>query len=312
MSTKAERDRNARIAARQLEAKKKKDEKAAKQAKLDQRLKDSLEVTKAERAKQLNKGIIVDVMNPVQARLAQASKFAAVCVLEYPLPQMKAYQMCRLSDPRLIKTIADSVLIPVIAKVNIGHEIEAAVAAKVGANFIEETEFALDAAPTVYMDKKDVSVPVICTVTTLADCVARLKEGASILRTRNKAAVRAEATLKIITDLVAEIDKYQDKAKWIGYCGLKKDDGLEEADHETYIFEKNLSHFPIFAYGGICTPRDVALMMEMKCRGVFVENSIFASDNPRNRLKSMARAIEVYDKMDEMIKLSMGTGERYT
>ncbi|KAJ2438579.1 hypothetical protein GGF42_008252 [Coemansia sp. RSA 2424] len=221
------------------------------------------------------------------------------------------YQMNRMCDPRFIKTIADSVLIPVIAKVSIGHEIEAAVAVKVGANFIEETEFALDTA-TVYMDKKDVPVPVICSVTTLADCVARLKEGASILRTRNKVAVRAEATLKIITDLAAEIEKYQDKNKWKEYCGAKKADGLEEADHETYIFEKNLSHFPIFAYGGICTPRDVALMMEMGCRGVFVENSIFASDNPRNRLKSMARAIEVYDKMDEMIKLSMGTGERYT
>ncbi|KAJ2334619.1 hypothetical protein GGI00_001769 [Coemansia sp. RSA 2681] len=219
--------------------------------------------------------------------------------------------MSRMCDPRVIKTIADSVLIPVIAKVSIGHEIEAAVAVKVGANFIEETEFALETA-TGYMDKNDISVPVICTVTTLADCVARLKEGASILRTRNKTAVRAEATLKIITDLTAEIEKYQDKDKWMDYCRAKKDDGLTEDDHEKYIFKKDLSHFPIFAYGGICTPRDVALMMEMKCRGVFVENSIFASDNPRNRLKSMARAIEVYNNMGEMIKLSMGTGERYT
>ncbi|KAJ2864746.1 hypothetical protein GGH94_002692 [Coemansia aciculifera] len=226
MATKAEKERDARIAARQQEAKKKKDEKAAKE------------------------------------------------------------------------------------EIAIGHDIEAGVAIKAGANFVDESEFAImGALPTLYIDNKgDIPVPVICGVGTLADCLKRRKEGASILRIRQTSAVRADATVVTLNNIDNELKKYQGNAvlreMWLEMHGL------EEADFAFLKDAEDISPLRIYAYGGICTPRDVALMMHMHCAGVFVDNSVFTSDNPRKRLKAMARAVERYDDIDEIIKLSIGTAER--
>ncbi|KAJ2833859.1 hypothetical protein FBU31_001848 [Coemansia sp. 'formosensis'] len=220
-------------------------------------------------------------------------------------------KMPRMCDPRVTRSIANSVLIPVVAKITIGHEIEAEVAVSTGANFIDEFEFA--SATTCYIeDKKYLPVPVICGVVTLVDCIRRLKEGASILRTRQTMAVRADATLIAINKIADELAALQvtlkDEAKKVTWLTTNS---LEAADVEFLKDAKDISVLPLYAYGGISTPRDVALMMEMKCTGVFVDNSIFTSDIPRKRLGAMVKAVECFDNMDEMIKLSTGTAERY-
>ncbi|KAJ2062448.1 Pyridoxal 5'-phosphate synthase subunit snz1 [Coemansia sp. S146] len=310
MPTKAEKERDARIAARQQEAKKKNDEKVAKEKKLKERLTLSLKTTIPERANKLKGRIIVDVINVIQAKLAQAAGFSAVCALEILPATMQTQKISRMCDPRVTKSIADSVLIPVIAKVSIGHDIEAEVAVEVGANFIEESEFAIGTgASAVYMEGKDkFPVPVICGVSSLADCLKRHKEGASILRIKHTSQVRVDATLVILNSIANDLKKYQDNAElratWLGLHELV------EADFEFLKGAKDISPLRIYAYGGICTPRDVALMMHMHCAGVFVDNSVFTSDNPRKRLKAMAQAVECYDKIDKIIELSIGTAER--
>ncbi|KAJ2833858.1 hypothetical protein FBU31_001847 [Coemansia sp. 'formosensis'] len=220
--------------------------------------------------------------------------------------------MNRMCDPRVTKFIASSVLIPVIAKITIGHEIEAEVAVSTGANFIDECEFSGPTALSYIEDKKFLSVPVICGVTTLVECIRRLNEGASILRIRQTAAVRADATLIIINTITRELNEYiasrDDPTKKEAWLTLK---GLKAADVEFLKDAKDLLALPLYAYGGISTPRDVALMMAMKCTGVFVDNSIFTTDTPRKRLEAMVKAVECFDNMEEMVKLSIGTAERY-
>ncbi|KAJ2023000.1 hypothetical protein GGI06_001590 [Coemansia sp. S85] len=309
MPTKAEKEREERINARRLEAKKKADEKATKAKKLIERLKLHKDITKAARVSIVKGGIIIDVINVVQAKLAQAAGFTAVCPLDFAIKDLEARKMSRLVDPRVTQAIANAVLLPVVAKVTIGHDIEADVAIEVGANFIDESEFATKDPATVYMDtKSDLSVPFICGISSLADCLKRLKEGAKLLRIKQPVAVRVDATLVILKKLLAEVIEYQDdvkREKWL------KKSVLEEADFDSVRGAKDLSCLPLYGYGGISTPRDVALMMAMKCSGVFVDNSIFASDNPRKRLRAMVQAVKCYDNMEEMIKLSMGTGERF-
>ncbi|KAJ2681860.1 hypothetical protein IWW39_006211, partial [Coemansia spiralis] len=191
---------------------------------------------------------------------------------------LEARKMSRLVDPRVTQAIANAVLLPVVAKVTIGHDIEADVAIEVGANFIDESEFATKDPATVYMDtKSDLSVPFICGISSLADCLKRLKEGAKLLRIKQPVAVRVDATLVILKKLLAEVIEYQDdvkREKWL------KESVLEEADFDS-------------------------------CSGVFVDNSVFASDNPRKRLRAMVQAVKCYDNMDKMIDLSIGTGERF-
>ncbi|KAJ2492516.1 Pyridoxal 5'-phosphate synthase subunit snz1 [Coemansia sp. RSA 2050] len=283
-------------------------EKAAKVKILTERLKLHKDVTKAARVNMVKSGIIVDVINVVQARLAQGAGFTAVCPLDYLPAQLETRKMSRLVDPRVTQTIANSVLIPVVAKISIGHDIEAGVAIEAGANFIDESEFAIRNSATVYMDtKSSLSVPFICGVTSLADCLKRLKEGAKILRIKQPAAVRVDATVVKLNEIAADLAKYQDdteREKWL------KANGLDESDFASLKGATDLSCLPIYAYGSISTPRDVALMMAMKCSGVFVDNSVFASDNPRKRLRAMVQAVKCYDNMEEMIKLSMGTGEQ--
>ncbi|KAJ2874381.1 hypothetical protein GGH93_002447 [Coemansia aciculifera] len=310
MATKAEKERDTRIAARQQEAKKKKDEKTAKEEALKTRLKLNLKTTTPERANKLKGCIIVDVINVIQARLAQEAGFSAVCALEILPATMQTRKMSRMCDPRVTRSIANSVLIPVVAKVSIGHDVEAEVAVEVGANFIDESEFAIaQGVSAVYMEGKDkFPVPIICGVTTLLDCLKRRKEGASILRIKQPSAVRVDATIVILNNIANDLKKYQDadeRAKWL------EPQGLEEADFEFLKGAKDISPLRIYAYGGICTPRDVALMMHMHCAGVFVDNSVFTSDNPRKRLKAMAQAVGLYDNIDEIIKLSIGTAERF-
>ncbi|KAJ2062449.1 Pyridoxal 5'-phosphate synthase subunit snz1 [Coemansia sp. S146] len=310
MPTKAEKERDARIAARQQEAKKKNDEKDAKEKRLKERLTLSLKTTIPERANKLKGRIIVDVINVIQAKLAQAAGFSAVCALEILPATMQARKMSRMCDPRVTRSIADSVLIPVVAKIAIGHDIEADVAIKAGANFVDESEFAImGALPTIYIDNKgDIPVPVICGVSSLADCLKRHKEGASILRIRQASQVRVDATVVILNTIDNELKRYQDNAElratWLGLHGLV------EADFAFLKDAENISPLRIYAYGGICTPRDVALMMHMHCAGVFVDNSVFTSDNPRKRLKAMAQAVECYGNIEKIIDLSVGTAER--
>ncbi|KAJ2681861.1 hypothetical protein IWW39_006212 [Coemansia spiralis] len=303
MSTKAEKD------AMKLAAKKKAAERAAKVKRLIERLKLHKDITKAARVSIVKGGIIIDVINVVQAKLAQAAGFTAVCPLDFAIKDLEACKMSRLVDPRVTQAIANAVLLPVVAKVTIGHDIEADVVIEVGANFIDESEFATKDPATVHMDtKSDLSVPFICGISSLADCLKRLKEGAKLLRIKHPEAVRVDATVVKLNGILADLAKYQDdveRERWL------KVNGLDESDFANLKGATDLSCLPLYAYGGICTPRDVALMMAMKCSGVFVDNSVFASDNPRKRLRAMVQAVKCYDNMEEMIKLSMGTGERF-
>ncbi|KAJ1825300.1 Pyridoxal 5'-phosphate synthase subunit snz1 [Coemansia sp. RSA 2671] len=311
MPTKAEKEREERIKARKLEASKKSEEKAAKAEKLNKRLVKNKEVTMNARVNMVKGGIIIDVINVVQARLAQAAGFTAVCPLNCTPADLEERKMSRMVDPRVTRAIANAVLIPTVVKITIGHDVEADVAVEVGANLIDESEFAISDPATFYIEEKlDLSVPVICGVSNLADCVRRMREGASILRTKHDSPdVRADATLVMLNSILTDLELLRaaddDMEEWLEENNMTED----EVEHLKDV--NSLSYFPIYASGGISTPRDVALMMKIGCSGVFVDNSVFASDNPRNRLRAIAKAVTSYKNMEDMVALSIGTAERF-
>jgi len=260
-------------------------------------------------AKMLKGGVIMDVINPEQARIAEEAGAVAVMALErVPSDIRKEGGVSRMSDPKMIKEIQDAVSIPVMAKVRIGHFVEAQILEALEVDFIDESEVLTYADEDYHIDKTKYKVPFVCGARDLGEALRRIGEGASMIRTKGEAGTG---------DVVEAVRHMREMTKNIKRVQLASDEELMtiardlKAPFELVKEVKALGGLPVinFAAGGIATPADAALMMQLGCDGVFVGSGIFKSSNPAKRAKAIVEAVAYYDDIHLLAKVSQGLGE---
>ncbi len=260
-------------------------------------------------AQMLKGGVIMDVVTPEQAKIAEEAGACAVMALERVPADIRAQGgVARMSDPEMILRIMEAVTIPVMAKCRIGHFVEAQVLEAIGIDFIDESEVLTPADEAHHVNKHDFKVPFVCGCRNLGEALRRIGEGAAMMRTKGEAgtgdvveAVRhARAVLgdirKLQTMPVEELMAY---AKEIG------------APYDLVVETKELGRLPVvnFAAGGIATPADAALMMQLGVDGVFVGSGIFKSGNPAQRAKAIVEATTHFRDANIIAEVSKNLGE---
>ena len=264
---------------------------------------------KAGLAQMLKGGVIMDVVTPEQAKIAEDAGAVAVMALERVPADIRAQGgVARMSDPELILKIMDAVTIPVMAKVRIGHFVEAHILEAIGVDFIDESEVLTPADEEHHIDKHKFKVPFVCGARNLGEALRRIAEGAAMIRTKGEAgtgdvveAVRhARAVMK-------EIRRLQNMAEEEVYAYAKEIGAPLELVLET----RRLGRLPVvnFAAGGIATPADAALMMQLGMDGVFVGSGIFKSENPAKRAAAIVKAVTHYNDPAILAEVSKGLGE---
>lgn len=254
-------------------------------------------------------GVIMDVVNAEQAKIAESAGACAVMALErVPSEIRKQGGVARMSDPKLIKEIKAAVTIPVMAKVRIGHIAEAKVLEALEVDYIDESEVLTPADPFDHIDKSQFTVPFVCGATNLGEALRRVAEGAAMIRTKGEAGtgnvVEAVRHLKEITKQIVAL---KDMSKTDRSVFAKQERiSLELVDR---IAE--LQRLPVvtFVAGGIATPADAALLMGMGAEGVFVGSGIFTSENPRKRAEAIVRATTHWNDPKVVAEVSEGLGE---
>lgn len=260
-------------------------------------------------AKMLKGGVIMDVSTPEQARIAEQSGAAAVMALErIPADIRAAGGVSRMSDPKMIRSIQDAVSIPVMAKVRIGHFVEAQILEAIDIDYIDESEVLTPADDKFHIDKTKFNVPFVCGAKNLGEALRRIAEGASMIRTKGEPGtgdvVQAVRHIRMITAEIRRIknlreDELYHEAKELGvpYSLLKS-------------VRKN-GRLPVvnFAAGGVATPADAALMMQLGAEGVFVGSGIFKSGNPERRAQAIVKAVTNYDDPQIIAEISADLGE---
>ncbi len=260
-------------------------------------------------ADMLKGGVIMDVTNPEQAKIAEEAGAVAVMALERVQADIrKEGGVARMADPALIEDIMKAVTIPVMAKVRIGHFVEAQILEALGVDFIDESEVLTPADEEHHIDKWKFKIPFVCGARNLGEALRRIAEGAAMIRTKGEAGtgnvVEAVRHMRAVMDEIRKIksmteDELMAEAKRIG------------APLELVIEVKELGRLPVvnFAAGGIATPADAALMMQLGADGVFVGSGIFKSGNPRKRAKAIVDAVTYYDKPEILKEVSKDLGE---
>jgi pyridoxal 5'-phosphate synthase pdxS subunit len=260
-------------------------------------------------AQMLKGGVIMDVVTPEHARIAEEAGACAVMALERVPADIRAHGgVARMSDPALIREIIESVSIPVMAKCRIGHFVEAQILEALGVDYIDESEVLTPADQAHHIDKHGFSVPFVCGCRNLGEALRRIGEGAAMIRTKGEAgtgdvveAVRhARAVLGEIRRLSTKRpDELMTYAKEIG------------APYELVKETAELGRLPVvnFAAGGVATPADAALMMQLGVDGVFVGSGIFKSGDPPSRAKAIVQAVTHYDDPAILAEISQGLGE---
>lgn len=260
-------------------------------------------------AKMLKGGVIMDVINKEQAIIAEKAGAVAVMALEkVPADIRKNGGVARMSDPKMIKEIITSVSIPVMAKVRIGHFVEAQILESLKVDFIDESEVLTPADNLYHIDKSKFNVPFVCGATNLGEALRRIGEGASMIRTKGEAGtgnvVEAVKHMRTMNKEIRELinlpsEELMTYAKEIGapYSLVK------------YVSENGCLPVVNFAAGGISTPADAALMMQLGCDGVFVGSGIFKSGNPERRAQAIVKATTYYDNPDIVAEVSEDLGE---
>jgi pyridoxal 5'-phosphate synthase pdxS subunit len=253
-------------------------------------------------------GVIMDVINAEQAKIAEAAGAVAVMALErVPADIRAAGGVSRMADPTIVEEVMNAVSIPVMAKCRIGHIVEARVLESLGVDYIDESEVLTPADELYHLNKSDYTVPFVCGCRDLGEALRRIGEGASMLRTKGEPgtgniveAVRhmrqVNAELRQVTNM--RQDELMAYAKNIG------------APYELLLEVKRLGRLPVvnFAAGGVATPADAALMMELGADGVFVGSGIFKSDNPEKFARAIVEATTHYQDYELIAKLSKGLG----
>lgn len=263
-------------------------------------------------AQMLKGGVIMDVVTPEQAKIAEDAGAVAVMALERVPADIRAQGgVARMSDPDLIESIIDAVSIPVMAKARIGHSVEAKILEHLGVDYIDESEVLSPADYVNHIDKRDFDVPFVCGATNLGEALRRINEGASMIRSKGEAGTGdvSEAT-KHMRTIQGEIARLQ------GLYGTAPDElyvAAKElaAPYELVEYVAKNGELPVvlFTAGGIATPADAALMMNLGADGVFVGSGIFKSGNPAARAEAIVRATAAWNDIAVVAEASRGLGE---
>lgn len=259
-------------------------------------------------ARMFQGGVIMDVVTAEQAKIAEAAGACGVMALERVPADIRAMGgVARMSDPKLIKEIMKAVTIPVMAKVRIGHFVEAQILEALKVDFIDESEVLTPADDQYHIDKNRFSIPFVCGARNLGEALRRIKEGAAMIRTKG------EAGTGDIVQAVRHVRKIQEE---IEYLETLSDEELEKMAIEMKVTlhllqqVKKLHRLPVvtFAAGGVATPADAALMMCLGMDGVFVGSGIFKSDSPEKRARAIVEAVTHFRDPKKLAKVSEGLG----
>ncbi len=260
-------------------------------------------------AQMLKGGVIMDVTTPEQAKIAEAAGACAVMALErIPADIRAAGGVSRMSDPGMIRTIQEAVTIPVMAKVRIGHFAEAQILEAVEIDFIDESEVLSPADDTFHIDKSKFRVPFVCGAKDLGEALRRIAEGASMIRTKGEPGtgdvVQAVRHIRLIHQQIRKLQ------------GLREDELYHaakelEVPYELVRYVHIHGSLPVvnFAAGGVATPADAALLMQLGAEGVFVGSGIFKSGNPAKRAQAIVKAVANYQDAKLLAELSKDLGE---
>lgn len=260
-------------------------------------------------AQMLKGGVIMDVTTPKQARIAEAAGACAVMALErIPADIRAAGGVSRMSDPKMIKGIQEAVSIPVMAKCRIGHIAEAQILQAIEIDYIDESEVLSPADNIYHIDKTQFEVPFVCGARNLSEALRRIAEGATMIRTKGEPGtgdvVQAVSHMRLMQSQIRELVS-------------KREDELFEAakqlqapyDLVKYVHENGKLPVVNFAAGGVATPADAALMMQLGAEGVFVGSGIFKSGDPAKRAAAIVKAVTNYNNPKELAALSEDLGE---
>jgi pyridoxal 5'-phosphate synthase pdxS subunit len=266
-------------------------------------------VKKAGFAEMFKGGVIMDVVNAQQAEIAQEAGAVAVMALERVPADIRAQGgVARMSDPKLIKEIMSAVSIPVMAKCRIGHIVEAQILEAIGVDFIDESEVLTPADESFHIDKHAFKVPFVCGATNIGEALRRIAEGAAMIRTKGEAGtgnvVEAVRHARNVLGAIRQIQALP-REELMTYA---KNHG---APYELVLWVHENGRLPVvnFAAGGIATPADAALMMQLGMDGVFVGSGIFKSGDPRKRARAIVRAVTHYNNPEVLAEVSEDLGE---
>lgn len=260
-------------------------------------------------AQMLKGGVILDVTTPEQAKIAQEAGACAVMALErIPADIRAAGGVSRMSDPKMIKGIQEAVSIPVMAKCRIGHFVEAQILEAIEIDYIDESEVLSPADDLYHIDKRGFKVPFVCGAKDLGEALRRINEGASMIRTKGEPGtgdvVQAVRHMRKMNSEIAKI------------TSMREDELFEEAKqlavpYELVAYVHDKGRLPVvnFAAGGVATPADAALMMQLGAEGVFVGSGIFKSGNPEKRAAAIVKAVTNYQDSKLLAELSEDLGE---
>lgn len=255
-------------------------------------------------AQMLKGGVIMDVQNPEQARIAEAAGAAAVMALERIPADIRAVGgVSRMSDPKMIKEIQDAVSIPVMAKVRIGHFVEAQILQAIEIDYIDESEVLTPADDLIHVDKTKFDVPFVCGAKDLGEALRRISEGASMIRTKGEPGtgdiVQAVHHLRLMNQEIRRIQNLREDELYITAKDLQV-----PIDLIRYVHEHGKLPVVNFAAGGVATPADAALMMQLGAEGVFVGSGIFKSGDPKKRAEAIVKAVTNYNRPDILAQVS--------
>ena len=260
-------------------------------------------------AQMLKGGVIMDVTTPEQAKIAEAAGACVVMALErIPADIRAAGGVSRMSDPKMIKGIQEAVSIPVMAKCRIGHFVEAQILQAIEIDYIDESEVLSPADDIYHIDKTQFNVPFVCGARDLGEALRRINEGASMIRTKG------EPGTGDVVQAVRHMRKMNSEIRKI--TSMQKDELFEEAKqlqvpYDLVLYVHDNGKLPVvnFAAGGVATPADAALMMQLGAEGVFVGSGIFKSGNPAKRASAIVQAVTNYQDAALIAKLSEDLGE---
>ena len=262
-----------------------------------------------ELAKMLKGGVIMDVTTPEQARIAETAGACAVMALErIPADIRAAGGVSRMSDPKMIRGIQEAVSIPVMAKCRIGHFVEAQVLEAIDIDYIDESEVLSPADDVYHINKRNFRVPFVCGAKDLGEALRRINEGASMIRTKG------EPGTGDIVQAVRHMRKMNSEIQKL--TSMREDELFEAAKvlqvpYDLVLYVHNNGRLPVvnFAAGGVATPADAALMMQLGAEGVFVGSGIFKSGNPAKRAAAIVKAVTNYTDAKMIAELSADLGE---
>lgn len=262
-----------------------------------------------ELAQMLKGGVIMDVTTPEQARIAEAAGACAVMALErIPADIRAAGGVSRMSDPKMIRGIQEAVSIPVMAKCRIGHFVEAQVLEAIDIDYIDESEVLSPADDVYHINKRNFSVPFVCGAKDLGEALRRINEGASMIRTKG------EPGTGDIIQAVRHMRKMNSEIQKL--TSMREDELFEAAKvlqvpYDLVLYVHQNGRLPVvnFAAGGVATPADAALMMQLGAEGVFVGSGIFKSGNPAKRAAAIVKAVTNYTDAKMIAELSADLGE---